>query len=152
MPGRYAKLQLMTSSENQTEFKSSVKKWLKSHHLDYRWVAEQCGVSEITVRNWMSQKNIPPLKKALLQKVMVQMPSSVSGMTGCSVPGMAVNASLSFTIQLSTDLYARLEQKALASQLTIEELVGQTIVKLVENENDDTPSFMRSRKIILPSS
>lgn len=56
-------------ASGQTEFKNSVKQWLKSHGLDYCWVAEQYGVSEVTVLNWMSQKNIPPQKKQLLERV-----------------------------------------------------------------------------------
>lgn len=142
----------MTSSENQTEFKNSVKQWLKSHRLDYRWVADQCGVSEVTVRNWMSQKNIPPLKKTLLEKVMVQMPTSAMGKSGVGASEVTVNAALSFTIQLSTDLYTRLEKKALEFDKTIEELVRQAIVSLVADSNENVPHALRSRKIILPSS
>ena len=51
-----------------SQFKKEVKHWLKLQGLGYSWLAEQCGVSEITVRNWMSQKNIPPLKKQLVAK------------------------------------------------------------------------------------
>ena len=97
----------MTTGDDQTGFKNTVTQWLKSHGSDYRWVAERCGVSEITVRNWMSQKNIPPLKRQLLERVMVQLPAPDEVATP-AVPGVEVNASLSLTVQLAPELYLNL--------------------------------------------
>ncbi len=144
----------MTQEANQSEFKAMVKKWLKSHGLDYRWVAEQCGVSEITVRNWMSQKNIPPLKLQLLEKVMVQMPSlsASGGAAPTEVPGVNVNASLSLTVQLAPEQYARLAERAASRGVTLETLVAQAIAALVAESKDRTVTAeLRSRKVILPS-
>ena len=131
-----------------------VKRWLKSHRLDYRWVAEQCGVSEITVRNWMSQKNIPPLKLQLLEKVMVQMPAAGSAAAAAAeqeIPGVRVNASLALTVQLAPELYTRLAKRAAAQGLTMEALVAQAIAQLVQTPDASTAAALRSRKVILPT-
>ena len=133
--------------KEQTDFKSAVKSWLKSHGLDYRWVAEQCGVSEITVRNWMSQKNIPPLKQQLLERVMVQLPAVQQGGTAAEVQGMSVNAAFSLTIKLAPELYNRLAERAMASGTTMEGMIAQAISRLLE---DEAPA-LTSRKVILPS-
>ena len=131
----------------QAEFKNSVKLWLKSHGLDYRWIAEQCGVSEITVRNWMSQKNIPPLKQQLLERVMVQLPALQQGAPAAEVQGVSVNAALALTIQLAPELYSRLAERAVASGTTMEGMIAQAISRLLE---DEAPA-LTSRKVILPS-
>jgi hypothetical protein len=132
--------------KEQTEFKSTVKSWLKSHGLDYRWIAEQCGVSEITVRNWMSQKNIPPLKRQLLERMMVQLPSSEISTAPSSVPGVSVNATLSLTIHLAPEMYNRLAERALASGSTMENMVAQAITRLLKSESGG----LNPRKVILP--
>ena len=143
----------MTQEADQSEFKVMVKRWLKSHKLDYRWVAEQCGVSEITVRNWMSQKNIPPLKLQLLEKVMVQMPATGTPAAAAEpeIPGVKVNASLALTIQLAPELYTRLAERAATQGLTMEALVAQAIARLVQTPDAATAAALRSRKVILPT-
>lgn len=140
----------MTMANDQTEFKNVVKNWLKSHRLDYRWMAERCGVSEITVRNWMSQKNIPPLKQQLIERVMQQLPVPEGG-ADHSVPGVMVNASLSLTVRLAPELYRRIAERAIAEGLTPEGLVAQAIGQLV-NETGDValPLAIKSREVILP--
>ena len=144
----------MTQGADQSEFKVMVKQWLKRHRLDYRWVAEQCGVSEITVRNWMSQKNIPPLKLQLLEKVMVQMPAAGSRAAAAAeqeIPGVRVNASLALTIQLAPELYTRLAERAATQGMTMEALVAQAIAQLVHTPDAATAAALRSRKVILPT-
>ena len=141
----------MTMGNDQTEFKNAVKQWLKSHRLDYRWMAERCGVSEITVRNWMSQKNIPPLKQQLIERVMVQLPASEAE-TGGSVPGVSVNASMALTVQLAPELYWRLTERAQASGMTAEALVAQAISKLLSDAPEVSPmASLKSREVILPN-
>jgi len=139
----------MATTDAQTEFKSEVKQWLKSHKLDYRWMAERCGVSEITVRNWMSQKNIPPLKQQLIERIMVQMPTMASGgETANLISGVSVNASLSLTVQLAPELYRKLTERALTEGLTPEALIARAIADLV---NTPTPSPLRTREVVLPT-
>lgn len=40
----------------QQDLKADVKRWLKARGLDYKWLAEKCFVSEVTVYNWMAKK------------------------------------------------------------------------------------------------
>ena len=140
----------MTMGSDQTEFKNAVKKWLRSHGLDYRWMAERCGVSEITVRNWMSQKNIPPLKQQLLEKVMVQMPSPPAATQVTENSGIKVNTSLALTIHLSPEIYSGLVNKAERQGTTIESMV-QAIMHVVNDTAPTTSGVLRNRKVILPS-
>lgn len=136
----------MSDGSEQADFKSEVKRWLKSHRLDYRWMAERCGVSEITVRNWMSQKAIPQLKQQLIERIMVQLPSPQEPDTNQqAVPGVKVNATMSLTVQLAPELYQRLCERAQAEGLTTEALVARAIADLIK-----APSPMRTREVILP--
>ena len=113
-------------------------------------MAERCGVSEITVRNWMSQKNIPTLKQQLIERVMVQLPGS-DDFAGQSVSGVSVNASMSLTVQLAPDMYRRLTERAMAVGLTAEALVAQAIADLVKPMPDAAaPEGMKTREVILP--
>lgn len=115
----------------QSVFKNEVKQWLKSHDLDYKWMAQQCGVSEITVRNWMSQKAIPPLKQQLIERVMVQLPTLSPVVNQVITPGVEVDASLTLTVKLSPDLYGKLETKAAKQGQTVGDMVAKAISELV---------------------
>lgn len=151
MKGLCDTLGLMTQEADQSEFKAMVKQWLKSHNLNYNWVAEQCGVSEITVRNWMSQKNIPPLKQQLLEKVIVQMPTDMAHAAVEPVAGVKVSASLALTVQLTPEKYAQLAERAAAAGITMENLIAQAISRLLDNSPDtNNISTLRNRKVILP--
>lgn len=142
----------MTTGDKQAEFKTEIKQWIKSHGLDYRWVAEQCGVSEITVRNWMSKKNIPPLKQQLLEKVMVQIPAHPETLPEDNIAGIKVTANLNLTIQLTPEHYTRLAERAQAQQTTPEAIVTQAIRELIDTTAQEAPAQLRNRKIILPDS
>ena len=132
-----------------TEFKKGVKQWLKSQGLNYAWIAEQCGVSEITVRNWMSQKHIPTLRRQLLERVMMQLPQQdAPAATTAEVPGLSVNAGFTLTIQLSGDIYNRLLARAGEEESTVEQLVANAISNLAK---PTAVPIMRSRKVELPS-
>lgn len=116
---------------DQSVFKNEVKQWLKSHDLDYKWMAQQCGVSEITVRNWMSQKAIPPLKQQLIERVMVQLPTLNPAVNQVVTPGVEVDAALTLTVKLSPELYDKLETKASKQNKTIGNIVAEAISNLV---------------------
>lgn len=139
----------MKQEGDQTAFKIGVKRWLKEQNLDYKWMADQCGVSEITVRNWMSQKIIPPLKQQLIERVMVQMPAAQSVSSPSSIPGVQVDASLSLTVKLSPELYSQLEAKASQQGISLGDMVAQAISSLI-NEEPAFPHSMKTRKVILP--
>lgn len=133
-------------SDEQSEFKKEVKQWLKGQGLSYNWLAEQCGVSEITVRNWMSQRNIPTLRRQLLERVMVQMPMQSTG--AAETPGVSVNAGFTLTVQLAGDVYTRLLARAEAENTSVEQLVAGAVTALADHNTN--ASSLRSRKIILP--
>lgn len=141
----------MPMGSDQTEFKSTVKQWLRSRGLDYGWMAERCGVSEITMRNWMSRKFIPPLKVQLMERAMEQQPQFVSGENASAVvAGVEVNAKLSLTVQLVPELYWRLTERALAAGATPETLVAQVIADLLQ-EPSDALKDMKQRAVTLPT-
>ncbi len=136
--------------DEQTDFKKEMKQWLRGHGLGYRWVAEQCGVSEITVRNWMSQKNIPHLKKVLLERVMVQMPTPSDKGADGAIPGVSVQASFALTVHLESAMYERLAARATAEGTSMEHLVAMAIAKLVNDGKSDSAAALRTRKVLLP--
>lgn len=47
-----------------------VKTWLKNRKIKYSWLADQCRVSEGSVRNWFAKKHIPPAKMAIIELLM----------------------------------------------------------------------------------
>lgn len=51
-------------------FKLKVKAWLKANSKSYKDLAEVCQVTELTVRNWMAKKKIPPTKLKLIEHYM----------------------------------------------------------------------------------
>lgn len=139
----------MKQEGDQSVFKKGVKRWLKEQNLDYKWMADQCGVSEITVRNWMSQKTIPPLKQQLIERVMVQMPAVQPASSPGTVPGVQVDASLSLTIKLSPELYSRLEARAARQGISLGDMMARVISSLV-HEEPEFPHSLKTRKVILP--
>lgn len=124
----------MSEDETQNAFKEQVKQWLKSNGHTYGWMADKCGISEITFRNWMSQKSIPPLKMKLLERTMnsIKLPESASAAPVLPASGVRVDATLSLTIRLQAELYRRLEAKAAQCGQTAGDLIAQAINALVE--------------------
>lgn len=122
----------MSEDETQDTFKEQVKQWLKSNGHTYGWMADKCGISEITFRNWMSQKSIPPLKMKLLERTMNGLKQPENSAATAPVSGVRVDATLSLTIQLQADLYRKLESKAAQSGQTAGDLIAQAITALVE--------------------
>lgn len=47
---------------DQEDIKTKIKAWLKLNGKDYADLAKVCQVTELTVRNWMAKKKIPPTK------------------------------------------------------------------------------------------
>lgn len=120
----------MNEEDNQSEYKEGIKQWLKSNGRSYSWMADKCGVSEITFRNWMSQKSIPALKQKLLRRAMEE--SEGIDATPSALSGVRVDATLSLTIQLKAEIYHKLEMNASRRGLTAGELIAKTIADLVE--------------------
>ena len=139
----------MKQEGDQSIFKMGVKRWLKEQNLDYKWMAVQCGVSEITGRNWMSQKIIPPLKQQLIERVMVQMPAAQPTSSPNSIPDIQVDVSLSLSVKLSPELYKQLEAKASQQGISLGDMVARSISYLI-NEQPEIPHSSKKRKVVLP--
>ena len=58
----------------QQDLKADVKRWLKARGLDYKWLAEKCFVSEVTVYNWMAKKRIPEVKEHIIRSLKAELP------------------------------------------------------------------------------
>ncbi len=137
----------MEQEEDQSSFKQEVKQWIKSQGFDYKWIADQCGVSEITVRNWMSQKNIPTLKRQLIQRLMNQLPDHGHMSISETPVGVQVNTALSLHITLSPEIYGQLQNKAESLGIPLVDLVASAISNLAKNSPIQS---LKSQKIILP--
>lgn len=132
---------------NQIErFKAQIKAWLKMNGIDYLWLAEQCGVSENTVRNWMAKAPIPPRKQQLIMKLINQMPAEPIEAPGAVV----VSPDISISIRMSADTYAQLVQVAQQKGTNVASLLNESITELAAGGDKTSGTVSRSRKIVLP--
>lgn len=131
---------------NQTErFKAQIKAWLKMNGIDYLWLAEQCGVSENTVRNWMAKAPIPPRKQQLIMKLINQMPPEpVEPPTS-----IVVSPDVSISIKMPAETYAQLVQVAQQEGTNVAQLLNESISQLTMRGNAPA-KVVRDRKIVLP--
>lgn len=106
-----------------------IKLWLKANNYSYAWLAEHCYVTEATVRNWMARKVIPDAKAhiiwGLIKEVLLTLPNRVE------VKGETV-----FTLKLDTETRRRLERRAFALGMTLEEFLSQEVPRLGDPGND----------------
>ena len=130
---------------NQIErFKAQIKAWLKVNGIDYLWLAEQCGVSENTVRNWMAKAPIPPRKQQLIMKLINQLPSQPIEAPGSVV----VSPDVSISLKMSAETYEQLVQVAQQAGTNVATLINESITELAARGNK--PGAVRNRKIVLP--
>lgn len=132
------------------EFKTQIKAWLKSRGIDYMWLAEQCGVSENTVRNWMAKAPIPPLKQKLLRKLIAQMPGQrVSGMDNTMLD---VEPTISLNIRMATDVYDRLVMIAHRQGMDVGMMLNSMLAEMAEKADQSVNNavLLRNRKVVLP--
>lgn len=136
---------------NTDEFKAQIKAWLKSRGIDYLWLAEQCGVSENTVRNWMAKAPIPPLKQKLLRKLIAQLPDQQA--IGTESALLEVEPSISLNIRMATDVYDRLVHVAHRQGMDVATLLSNMISNIANRSESgvgSTSVLLRSRKVVLP--
>ncbi len=109
------------------ELKLNIKLWLKANKHDYAWLAEKCYVSETTVRNWMAKKPIPKAKAHIIRELISQNP--------VLMPTSSIDVKLQthVTIRLDLDVTKRLEERAFAQGLTLEEFLSKTVAQLSSN-------------------
>lgn len=106
------------------DLKLNVKLWLKANRKDYAWLAQQCYVSETTVRNWMAKKPIPKAKAHIIRELVSKNP--------VVMPETPIDVSLQthVTIKLDREVTRRLEEKAFSQGLTLEEFLSKTMAEL----------------------
>lgn len=120
--------------DEQQDLKLRVKIWLKSNGRDYAWLAENCYVSESTVRNWMARKSIPKAKEHIIRQLIAQrpvvLPSENTNATLISTSSISVKAETLISFTLEQTLRKKLEDKAFKQGFTLEEFLAQSIEKL----------------------
>lgn len=119
-------------TENQKDLKLNVKLWLKANGYDYAWLAENCYVSESTVRNWMARKPIPRAKEHIIRQLIAQRPVVMPPAPTTPSP-ISVKAETLITFRLEQDVRQLLEEKAFKQGLTLEEFLSQSMTKLTED-------------------
>ena len=107
------------------DLKLDVKLWLKANRRDYAWLAQRCYVTETTVRNWMAKKPIPKAKAHIIRELISQSPVMMP-----SMPPIDVTLQTHVMIRLDKDVTKRLEDKAFAQGLTLEEFLSRTLANL----------------------
>lgn len=120
--GKASITNMSSDSKPQMELKADVKRWLKARGLDYKWLAEQCFVSEVTVYNWMAKKKIPEVKEHIIRSLMTEMP--------VTLPSVKVETESRVILQLPPDVQAALECKALDSKMTLTDFLSTKSMRL----------------------
>lgn len=111
-------------TDKQEDFKLNIKIWLKANRRDYAWLAENCYVSESTVRNWMARKSIPRAKEHIIRQLIAQKPVLMPQ------PAVDVTSETILTLKIDSDTRRTLEEKAFSQGLTLEELLSRTVSEL----------------------
>lgn len=140
------------NSCNPEDFKTQVKAWLKNRGVDYLWLADQCGVSVNTVRNWMAKASIPPLKQKMLRKLIALLP----GQLGTALDGslLEITPTITLNIRMTTDVYDRLVLAAYKRGIDVGSLLNSVLADAAANTEpatqSDTAAALRNRKVVLP--
>ena len=92
-------------------------KWVMDNGLSYSSIAFACGVSERTVRQWISQKGIPERFSHCLKSMVESSRKTVSFIEENREDGLK--------FELSLEDHAKLSRKALESGCSLEELVAR---------------------------
>jgi hypothetical protein len=132
--GKASITNMSSDSKPQMELKADVKRWLKARGLDYKWLAEQCFVSEVTVYNWMAKKKIPEVKEHIIRSLMTEMP--------VTLPSVKVETESRVILQLPPDVQAALERKALDSKMTLTDFLATKINEIVREGTPASPSLV----------
>lgn len=113
-------------NDNQDDLKLNIKIWLKANRHDYAWLAENCYVSESTVRNWMAQKSIPRAKEHIIRQLISQRPVLMPQ------PSVDVKTETILTLRIDSDIRKKLEEKAFKQGFTLEEFLSRAVLQLSE--------------------
>lgn len=110
--------------EEQENLKLDAKVWLKANGRDYAWLAQQCYVTESTVRNWMARKPIPEAKAHIIRTLISAQPLTMPAAR------VAVKEETLITLALDADTRKALEQKAFSQGMTLSEYLAQAVETL----------------------
>lgn len=112
--------------EAQESLKLDAKVWLKANGRDYAWLAQQCYVTESTVRNWMARKPIPEAKAHIIRSLIAAQPLAMPAR-------VAVKEETLITLALDPDTRKALEEKAFSVGKTLSEYLAEAVGKLAES-------------------
>ena len=115
---------------DQRDLKLNIKIWLKANGFDYAWLANNCYVSESTVRNWMARKPIPKAKEHIIRQLIAQSPVTLPSSAAETAGGITVKAETLISFKLPQGVRQTLETKAFKQGLTLEEFLSQELEKL----------------------
>ena len=110
----------------QDNLKLETKVWLKTNGRDYAWLAQQCYVTESTVRNWMARKSIPEAKAHIIRTLIARQPLTMPSR-------VAVKEETVITLGLDADTRKALEQKAFAEGKTLTEYLSEAVGQLAQS-------------------
>ena len=116
---------MQSDIDTQDEFKMAIKLWLRRQGYDYAWLANQCSVTETTVRNWMAKKSIPAIKVAIIRSVMKDLPMILPR------PTMNVREKTVLELTLTAEMRSALESKAAPLGKSLAEYVQDMLQSLV---------------------
>ena len=108
-----------TGAQSANEFQI----WMIDNGLNCSSIASFCGVSERTVRQWVSQKGVPKRFSDCLKSLVESSEKTVTFVEGNREDG--------FKFELSLDDYAKLSRKALESGCSLGELVARHLHSLL---------------------
>lgn len=110
--------------EEQETLKLDAKVWLKANGRDYAWLAQQCYVTESTVRNWMARKPIPEAKAHIIRSLIAAKPVTMPAAR------VAVTEETRITLALDPDTRKALEEKAFSQGRTLAEYLAEAVESL----------------------
>lgn len=114
---------LMKTRGTGVQSAKGFEKWMMNNGLSYSFIASACGVSERTVRQWVSQKGIPERFSHCLKTMVESSKQTVTFLEGNREDGLK--------FKLSLDDQAKLSRKALESGCSLEEVVARHLHSLL---------------------
>lgn len=102
---------------------SCIEKWMISNGLTISIISTKCGIPESTVRNWISQKEIPMKLANCLQELM-------TGSNEASIKYIGGNCDEGLKFDISLTDYSKLCRKAMESGCSVTELIAHEIDSL----------------------
>lgn len=113
----------MSQTDKIEDYYVFIEEMIMHCDLKYSVIAEKCGVSEVTVRNWISQREIPI-------RFLHCMTDIIKGLKESTVTCVEKNGERSFNVELSLTDYLKLSEKAVESGCSVGELISKRLESL----------------------